>query len=757
MLCCRLKPSIHPLDAHVEREDSVLWHCRRWWELLMKWNFPMAGSWPVLRPCWLGSRHLFGVLTAGGWIILGLLFPNLLSAKNIYVAQTALGAANGQDAADAYAVTWLNSSGNWGSGAGMFNPGDTVYLVGTITSQISIQASGTAGSPYTILFSPGANMTSGAWPSSGAIWIGNHSWITVDGGPGHGIIQNTNNGDLLGQQVSSSFVAAMGGNYNETGIEIRNLTMLNCYIPNPGNASSGAGGSSISINSSGTNVSVHDCLITNGGFSGISFQFGSSAGAGGSDNFRIYNNSVVGCNWDIVCSIGSDALFASSVYVYSNYCGGNWIWDTGAPDTFHHNGIMVFVGPPGTSTITNIYIFNNKIGPDLSKAGNDTAWIFVDWNGTATCFQNCWVYNNVLYSTNGYAPQDAFITGGAVHMYYYNNSIYAASSGGGMGGANTGQTSYYSNNIVQGTSTAIGDNGGAVGISDYNDFYNAGGSTAGGNSHGMTTNPKFNNPAAGDLTLQSGSPCIGAGANISSCFTYDITGKNRPSSGAWDIGAYEYAAGTIQEPVISNVQSSPATNAATITWTTDQSANSIVNYGLTTAYGSSTTNSTLVTSHQIILSGLASNTLYHFQVRSIDSTNSVNSSGDFTFTAGPTNNLPPTVSAISANVPDMGTNSPGLQIYEGTAVQFSASASAPNGDALTWQWLYTLNGGTQTVYQSGSGASPTTSFSYPAGTAGNTYVWTLQVTDSQTHLSAQSQLTLYVQLEPPQGFRISSN
>jgi hypothetical protein len=134
--------------------------------------------------------------------------------------------------------------------------------------------------------------------------------------------------------------------------------------------------------------------------------------------------------------------------------------------------------------------------------------------------------------------------------------------------------------------------------------------------------------------------------------------------------------------------------------------------------------------------------------------------GTNTIVSGNATNVPPVlpaVSAISANVSNVGTNTAVFEIYDETAVQLSASASAPNGDALTWQWLYSLNGGTPIVYQSGSGAAPTASFTYTGGTTGDTYVWTLQVTDSQTQLSAQSQLTSYVILKPPQGFRVLSN
>src|SRR5208337_479058 len=72
-----------------------------------------------------------------------LLFSLCLSAKDIYIAQTAQGSANGTSAANAYAVTWFNTAGNWGSGSSQINPGDTVHLCGTITSVLTIQASGT--------------------------------------------------------------------------------------------------------------------------------------------------------------------------------------------------------------------------------------------------------------------------------------------------------------------------------------------------------------------------------------------------------------------------------------------------------------------------------------------------------------------------------------------------------------------------------------------------------------------------------------
>ena len=87
-------------------------------------------------------------------------------------------------------------------------------------------------------------------------------------------------------------------------------------------------------------------------------------------------------------------------------------------------------------------------------------------------------------------------------------------------------------------------------------------------------------------------------------------------------------------PVPSNVTAGSITgSSAIISWTTDQSSDSQVAYGLTTSYGStSTLGPTLVTSHSVILSGLAPGTPYHYQVMSRNSSGLLGLSGDFTFT-----------------------------------------------------------------------------------------------------------------------------
>jgi hypothetical protein len=107
------------------------------------------------------------------------------------------------------------------------------------------------------------------------------------------------------------------------------------------------------------------------------------------------------------------------------------------------------------------------------------------------------------------------------------------------------------------------------------------------------------------------------------------------------IGAtFKAAASTVASPAdtvapsISSVQvSSVTTSSATISWNTNEAATTQVEYGVTTAYGSNTSEATsLTTPHSVTISGLSSNTVYNFRVKSRDSSSNLAISGNFNFT-----------------------------------------------------------------------------------------------------------------------------
>ena len=131
--------------------------------------------------------------------------------------------------------------------------------------------------------------------------------------------------------------------------------------------------------------------------------------------------------------------------------------------------------------------------------------------------------------------------------------------------------------------------------------------------------------------------CLDPKANL------DVTGKymiwaSNMGGNRMDAFIAKIPAQKLSTLQISNVSASSITSTgATITWTTNLSGDSQVEYGTTTAYGSSTNlDTTMVTSHSQQITGLSPSTLYHFRVNSRDAAGNLATSGDFTFTTSAT-------------------------------------------------------------------------------------------------------------------------
>lgn len=104
-------------------------------------------------------------------------------------------------------------------------------------------------------------------------------------------------------------------------------------------------------------------------------------------------------------------------------------------------------------------------------------------------------------------------------------------------------------------------------------------------------------------------------------------------------------------PAISAIASSPSQTTATISWTTDESADSQVEYGTSASYGATTTlDTSLTTSHSVPLSGLTASTLYHYRILSRDAAGNLASSTDQTFTTTATpDTTAPLITSVVAN------------------------------------------------------------------------------------------------------------
>ncbi|MCF6336934.1 MAG: hypothetical protein L3J84_03155 [Gammaproteobacteria bacterium] len=154
----------------------------------------------------------------------------------------------------------------------------------------------------------------------------------------------------------------------------------------------------------------------------------------------------------------------------------------------------------------------------------------------------------------------------------------------------------------------------------------------------------------------------GAGWQTAGSFTYNLTvnsaslfsgnaGGNAPAYTA--LVDYYWIDQDIpvdaSAPQIRNVQVAVSANEAIITWDTDEPANSSLAYGLSTAYDiGSIDNAEMVTSHSAILSGLTTDTQYHFQITVTDASDNANSSENQTLTPI-VDETPPMISDIQTD------------------------------------------------------------------------------------------------------------
>ncbi len=161
-------------------------------------------------------------------------------------------------------------------------------------------------------------------------------------------------------------------------------------------------------------------------------------------------------------------------------------------------------------------------------------------------------------------------------------------------------------------------------------------------------------------------------------------------------------------PVISAVAAgSISDTTATITWTTNETATSVVNYGLTTAYGSTASIAGYTTAHSVALTGLTPQTTYHYKVTSVDASNNSAQSADYTFTTAATPTTPQMyvynitmtkksnkATAIVTIKDTNGANVSGALVYVTWSGAYSANKTGTTGTAGTV--TFTSNRGTGT-------------------------------------------------------------
>ena len=127
------------------------------------------------------------------------------------------------------------------------------------------------------------------------------------------------------------------------------------------------------------------------------------------------------------------------------------------------------------------------------------------------------------------------------------------------------------------------------------------------------------------LSDNGGLTGISCGGDLSS-----TVGDGGGGGGEEDSGGDGGSGGTTLE--ISSVSVTGSATSATIAWSTNVAATSLVEYGTSTSYGSTSSSSDLSTSHAITITSLSTSSIYHFRITSVDESNNTVVTGDNTFT-----------------------------------------------------------------------------------------------------------------------------
>ncbi len=189
--------------------------------------------------------------------------------------------------------------------------------------------------------------------------------------------------------------------------------------------------------------------------------------------------------------------------------------------------------------------------------------------------------------------------------------------------------------------------------------------------------------------------------------------------------------GDTTAPVISAINATPANGGtATITWTTDEPANSRLDYGTDTGtLDQSATDAALTTSHSLQISGLTASTTYYYRVTSADAADNTTTSpspeseAPASFTSGAPDTTPPVISSVNA-VP--GANG-------------SATITWNTDEAADSRVDYGIVSGAPDLNSSDPAALTSHSISLTGLTPGTTYYYTVTSKDASNNSASSAE------------------
>ncbi len=148
-----------------------------------------------------------------------------------------------------------------------------------------------------------------------------------------------------------------------------------------------------------------------------------------------------------------------------------------------------------------------------------------------------------------------------------------------------------------------------------------------------------------------------AGLTPDTTYYYKITVTDTNNQSATSLNTFKTLkvgeappGGDQQPPALSNIQVAPGSSTTSISWDTDEPADTQVNYGLTAQYGDSAVDDALGLQHSVLLLNLLPHKTYHFRVISTDAAGNSAASADDVFITLKDNTPPPDVSNLLLEV-----------------------------------------------------------------------------------------------------------
>ncbi len=110
------------------------------------------------------------------------------------------------------------------------------------------------------------------------------------------------------------------------------------------------------------------------------------------------------------------------------------------------------------------------------------------------------------------------------------------------------------------------------------------------------------------------------GLTLGTVYYYQVSSSDADNNTGSSVDL-NFLAEDLTAPTISDVQIVRVDSSATISWVTNEPADSMLDYGETTAYELGTVSSAAGTSHSVVLNGLTPGVMYYFQLTATDSSN----------------------------------------------------------------------------------------------------------------------------------------